>query len=323
MADDGGRESAVSTVLPESAVEWVDEQAAAREITSEEFLQRLVAAYRTVDDEQTEVVTPEDLDALAERVDDIDEAVESDIEDVRQRVIQVKREADAKAPADHDHPELVERLRRVGTSAEATQSEVAELRDELDALRATAERGFGNYEEVLEYLTETTGDLEEKLTRVATALVYTRRVVGEIAAVEEDRAALEGVLRAANQRGITTADCEACGGTVDLGLLTEPACPHCESPVNGVEPKSGFFGSPTLTTGSPPSVSPGEESGGIAVEPEEDVDTADAVSELLEDESLAGLDDAEETEMPEAVESLGEASLTATTDEGTTEGDDG
>jgi DNA repair exonuclease SbcCD ATPase subunit len=322
MVDDGGGESVVSAELPESTVEWLDEQAAEREITSEEFLRRLVAAYRTVDDEETEVATPEDLDALAERIDSVDEEVEEKIDDVRQRVVQVKREADAKAPADHDHSDIARRLQRVSTTAEATQSDLAEMREELEVLRATTERGFENYEEVLEYLTETTGEVEERLTRVATALVYTRRVVGDIAAVEEDREALESVLRAANQRGITTADCEACDGTVDLGLLTEPACPHCESPINGVEPKSGYlFGSATLTTGSPSTLTAGNDAGGIAVEPEDDVDTEDAVSELLEDESLAGLGDG--SEAPDAVETLEEEPLTATTDDGSTERDDG
>ncbi|MFB6218366.1 MAG: hypothetical protein ABEH77_04165, partial [Halobacteriaceae archaeon] len=283
MADEGG-ESVVSADLPDPESAWLAEQASARDLSEAEFLRRLVAAYRSVDDEEPDVATEADVAELAERVESVEADTEEKIEDVRDRIVQVKREVDAKAPADHDHPELKEGIRSAGAAAESAQSDVADLERNLQALRETTERGFDNYEEVLEYLTESTDDLEEKLTRVATALVGTRRVVGELGAREDDRQVVEDIQTDANRQGIGAADCENCGESVDLGLLADPFCPHCGTAVRGVEPKSGFFGSPTLLTGEPAALDDAS-----VIDTESEVDTEAAVDALLEDDSLPGL----------------------------------
>lgn len=291
MADQGGSESVARIELPEEAAAWLAEQADRQGVSEEEYLRRLLLAQQSVEAEG-EPAVPE---TLAERVRAVESDLEEKVSDVRERVVQVKRETDTKAPADHDHPDIEEQLRTAVADAEETRSALGELEERVEALQETTEQGFKNYEEILEYLTETTDDIEEKLTRTATALVGTRRVVGELAAAEENRQGLVELLRAANQRGIRVADCEECGEAVALGLLTEPACPHCETAVHGVEPKSGFFGSPTLLTGEPPALEAGEESvegveTGIG---DAAVDTEDAVTALLEDESLAGVGDTE------------------------------
>jgi hypothetical protein len=298
MAEDGGEESAVSTELPSETAAWLAERADEQDLTEAAYLRRLLLAHQRAADGNVEAPTRESVAELEGRVGDLEEDVTEKISDVRERVVQVKREADTKASADHDHPEFDERLRVAAATAEATQSELADLEDRVEALEETTERGFDNYEEVLEYLTETTEDIEEKMTRVATALVHTRRVLGDIAAAEEERHGLAGVLKTANQRGIAAADCGECDRTVDLGLLTEPACPHCETPVHGVEPKSGFFGSPSLLTGEPPALESGVAEVAHAEEgvTDAEVDTEDAVTALLEEESLADLGAGEATE---------------------------
>lgn len=283
MADKGG-EPVVVAELSEATADWLDERAAARDVSREEFLRRLVTAYRTVEEEDPDVATGADVEELVERVEAVEDDTEAKIEDVRDRIVQVKREVDAKAPADHDHPELKDGIRSAGAAAEAAQGDVADLERSLRALEETTERGFDNYEQVLEYLTETSDALDEKLTRVATALVGTRRVVGELAAGEEDRRTVEKIKRQANRHGIGAADCENCEHTVDLGLLAEPTCPHCESSVRSVEPKSGFFGSPTLLTGEPAALDDAS-----VIDAEGKVDTEDAVDALLEDDSLPGI----------------------------------
>lgn len=246
---DEGADPVSAEELSEPAATWLEEQAAESGASREELLERLVAVVRATEDGGAPAT---DLDALAERVTELEADTDGKIEDVRERVVQLKRELDTKAPADHDHPALGEQLRTAGATAEAAQSAVGDLEETVEALRETTEQGFDNYEAVLEHLTETTEDLESKVTRVAAALVVTRRLVAELSARAEEQRAVEELKTTANRQGITVADCEQCGESVDLGLLSESACPHCGTAVRGVKPRSGLFGAPTLLQGEPP-----------------------------------------------------------------------
>jgi prefoldin subunit 5 len=242
--------------LPDDLEAWVAERAADGDTSRADVVRRLMAAHKLLDehpdrlddadasDRTDRVVTPadaagsavDDLDAavdeLAERVEELEGDLDEKIADVRQRVIQVKREADAKAPADHDHPSLERRV----------------------------DEGFDNYEEVLEYLTERTETLEAeaddrsaKLRRVANAVVDLRRRVATLESGLEERDAVSDLREAANRRGISEAACGSCGESVQIGLLDRPACPHCESPFDGVE-AGGWFRPNTLTVGNRPAL---------------------------------------------------------------------
>ena len=241
--------------LPEDLEAWVAERAADGDASRADVVRRLLVAHKLLDDnpdwlEDAAVpgrtdgaVDPPDgvgdLDArvgdLAERVGELEGDLDEKIADVRQRVIQLKREADAKAPADHDHPSLERRV----------------------------DEGFENYEEVLEYLTERTETLEDeaddrsaKLRSVANAVVDLRRRVAALESERERRDAVSDLREAANRRGVSEAACGSCGEPVHVGLLDEPACPHCESPFDGVE-SGGWFRPNTLTVGDRPALEPG------------------------------------------------------------------
>jgi prefoldin subunit 5 len=248
--------------LPDDLEAWVAERAAADGTSRADVVRRLMAAHRLLDEQPDRLdeaaasdadgdpaaVGPEEVvsNSLAAEIDDLDArvddltdrvgGVETDLDekitDVRQRVIQVKREADAKAPTEHDHPELERRVNE----------------------------GFENYEEVLEYLTERTDDLANdagdrgaKLRTVANAVVDLRKRVTAIENIAEERAAVAALRESANRQGIVEAACGSCGESVRLGLLDEPACPHCESPFDGVEP-GGWFRSARLTVGDVPAL---------------------------------------------------------------------
>ena len=266
--------------LPDDLEAWVAERAAADDTSRAEVVRRLMAAHRLLDEQPDRldgaagsgadgdpvvggdgmdvdslVATIDDLDArvedLTDRVGGVETDLDEKITDVRERVIQVKREADAKAPADHDHPELQRRV----------------------------EEGFENYEEVLEYLTQQTDDLADdaadrgaKLRTVANAVVDLRKRVAAIESVVEERAAVTPLRESANRQGIVEAACDSCGESVRLGLLDEPACPHCESPFDGVEP-GGWFRSARLTVGDVPAL----EAGTVDSTDEATLDGADAV----------------------------------------------
>ncbi|MFB6097456.1 MAG: CopG family transcriptional regulator [Haloferacaceae archaeon] len=250
--------------LPEDLREWVEQRAQSSELERADVLARAVAAYRFLEDEdetlalgdgQGELIATRDVierfESLGDRVDDLDAELDEKIDDVRERVIQVKREADEKAPADHDHEKL-------GQQLEQTRRELREIRETTDDLEETVDDGFENFEEVLEYLTDTTDDLEEHVDTLARAIIDLRGRVREVEGDVSSRKVLADIQSEANRGGISTAKCADCGSKVQLGLLSSPSCPHCGSPFQDVEPASSFFGTATLTTGGHPQLESGE-----------------------------------------------------------------
>ncbi len=252
--------------------EWIEARAEETGRSREEVLARAVTVARLIDDHDEALgdaapldgaagtstgELPERIADLTARVDDLDAELDEKIDDVRSRVIQVKREADAKAEADHDHPKLREATESVDdleAELDDLGADVESIRTDLSELEESFDAGFANYEEVLEYLTDTADDHEEKLSRVAAVVSDVRTRVSTLEARETRRLAAADLKAEANRLGVASADCNGCGATVRLSLLSTPECPHCEATFEAVEPASGFFGSPSLTVGTRPAL---------------------------------------------------------------------
>jgi methyl-accepting chemotaxis protein len=179
-------------------------------------------------------------DQVGDRLDDRLGAVEDDymekIQDVRQRVVQVKQETDTKAPADHGHPDMGERIDGLADSVAAVEDEIETLRAQLD------ERTDDNATRV-DDLDETVGDLQTKIRTVA----HVVRDLRDDSRVGSKRAtSVEAIKRAAAELDVDRAKCSVCGEGVEIALMTDPECPHCEAVLSDVEPKDGFFGNPKL-----------------------------------------------------------------------------
>src|SRR6056297_1107802 len=119
---DGTSDGVEGATLEGPAAAWLAERADELGIEEAAFLERVVAAYRSVEENEMEadLATSDEyadrLDDLAERVEAVEsraadaesrvEDAEADfdekLQDVRERVVQVKREADEKAAEDHD-----------------------------------------------------------------------------------------------------------------------------------------------------------------------------------------------------------------------------
>ncbi|WP_152042791.1 hypothetical protein [Salinigranum salinum] len=286
-------------VLPETLRAWVNDRAAASDEEPADVVSRAVTLYRLVEehaeatdgemppaDEFDELVASFDnhVAALDDRVatieDDLDDntgrvtalddrvaAVEDDLDekitDVRERVIQIKREADGKAPADHDHPALDERIERAGTTAVEANTCVDDLETRVDS-------GFENFEEILEHVADDMDDRDEKLTRLASVVVDLRQRLAEVEHAVATADAAAGLKTAANRQGETVGNCGECDNRVAVGLLTEPNCPHCDAEFSGVESSGRFFGSATLTTRRRPALTAGDDpaDGDRAAEPD-------------------------------------------------------
>jgi predicted nucleic acid-binding Zn-ribbon protein len=185
---------------------------------------------------------------------DAEQEFDEKIQDVRERVVQVKRETDGKAPADHDHPDLRDQTESVADRADRLADELDALSETVEELDEQVQTGFENYEDVLEYLTDATDDLEARLATLAEVTVELRDQTRTLTARHAARAAADELAHLANRRGVESAKCGHCGETVHIGLLAEPKCPHCASTFNDVEPKQGLFGSAKLVVGDPPAL---------------------------------------------------------------------
>jgi predicted Zn-ribbon and HTH transcriptional regulator len=304
MASEEHEEVAVAVDLPQDLREWLDEQAAARGVDESDLLRDLLAAHRAVDREDGDLPGGDVTALLDDRLADQREEFVDLLQDVRKRVVQVKRETDAKAPADHDHDDLADDVADLGDRIDDLDDDLDALSGSVDEARTELDAGFENFSDVLDYLADTTDVLERRMDTLAKAVVEARtelRRQAVQAAVREETAELK---LAANQHGIRSATCEECGASVEIGLLTQPECPHCASGFDGIEPKARFFGSNVLTTGEPPALEGAVDAGldtdlddlvetDTPVEPTPD-DDRDAARDAATDGS--GADDADDSE---------------------------
>jgi hypothetical protein len=203
----------------------------------------------SVTDDVEDIVNERVTDEIAEvrdaiqrrfgnRIDSVESEFTEKIEDVRERIIQVKKETDRKAPQDHTH-EQFETLGEVTTELETVETELDELREGFDSVRSEHEQRTAEIDETLE-------TVQERLQTVAwvvSDLYEAQEARGEIDAVDR-------IKRAAAKADVDRAKCENCGEGVSISLLTDPECPHCEATVSNVEPASGFFAKPTLQVAS-------------------------------------------------------------------------
>lgn len=304
--DAGGSSASESEAVGATRDELDDQIAAAVDASVEEHLRERVdeVVDERIEEHVDEVVDERieegadgplvDRATFDERIDDVDARFTDLLDDVRERIVQVKRETDAKAPADHDHPGLDEQMADLEEALAALDEEVEAVRDRTDA-------GFDNYEEVLSHLTDSVEDLSARQTTLARALVETREEVQALAAAETARKAAADLRRTANRHGISTAVCEECGSKVDVALLSRARCPHCSATFTGIEPAAGFFGTNRLETGDRPALAPGDTEGAefeFGVEEIADATAAsgsDGEADVDEDESEADRSQTEDT----------------------------
>lgn len=276
MVDESGGE-VVATELPPDLAAWLDDHAAETDHEPEEILGRLAAAYRAVekDGDGTAVETATKVRDLESAVEEVQDELDEKVTDMRERIVQVKREADAKASADHTHEDLESRLttlsESVAESEEASKgiaslerqveefgTTVENLESDLSSFQERTEAGFENYETVLEDLLEKTDRLKGRVQTLAETTGAFQDAIETLHGGEELREQVAALKREANRMGIVSADCEDCGAALQVALLTEPACPACGETFRGVERRSNFLRSHTLSTGSPPALEAGD-----------------------------------------------------------------
>ncbi|CCQ37568.1 CopG domain protein [Natronomonas moolapensis 8.8.11] len=282
MATESAGDPKLSVTLPPSLSEWLDERAATLGMEPEALLVQLLETHRSaadLDENWIETLEDrlEDVDARVERtdsrVDDVETKLATNVEDVRERVLQLRDAVEERAPAEHSHGEfrsLADRIDELSTALEAVESEV----QALEGLEESVDR-FGD---AVESNADRIDTAESKLDRIARAVVARNR---REAAEADSEERLHGIRRDANRTGAFEANCASCGEPIRIGLLSEAACPHCERGFDGLETPSSvlrWFKRPTLTV-----VDDGEGA------PEAEAEAGDGDGGNVEADSAAGV----------------------------------
>lgn len=225
-------------LLDLGATDFVDVEETVSMSVDEQVDDRLDGLVQERVDEAVEARVEQAVDdRIDDRLDDIESEFQEKITDVRERVIQVKQEADGKAPKAHTHDELaaVDALdARVNDLAASLKTLREDTSDRLDKV----ENGIEDQEQAAADLTERLEEASEKLNRVAWVVSDLKE---EVAGRDAHEQAVNRIRRAAAQEDVSAAKCERCDENVQIGLLNEPECPHCQAAVSDVRPGGGFL----------------------------------------------------------------------------------
>lgn len=262
MASESTNGGAPPVGLPEDLDAWLDARADELGLEREALLERLLAAYRlaVTAEENGTVDLQAPSDAVERRLDRLERDYQSGLDDVRKRVLQLKRATEGLADADHDHEEL-DALADLDARVSALADRVEQLSERTQGLDAPTGDDAVTREEF--------EDTREKLSRVARAVVALRRQADRTADAESDgestdaeqptsgpaatplvdEAAAERLLdikRTAAREGYERARCDACGERSHVNLLPEPACPACGTQFYDVVETGGLRKKATL-----------------------------------------------------------------------------
>ncbi|ELZ45782.1 hypothetical protein C463_05080 [Halorubrum californiense DSM 19288] len=213
--------------------------------------ERFIDLYREVEalDADEGDASGGDEGAAATRIDDL----AAELEEIAARLDRLDA-AVADAPSSDRVDDLGDRL-------DALDARL----DELDAVRDQLDEVDGHVDEVDERVDDVEADLagisgedlaeiDGKLSRVANAVVRVKRRLDAAERDRADRERIDALTRTANRHGVRTADCDHCGGGVELGLLSAPECPHCGRLFEDIEPSTGFLGTSKLLVGDRPAI---------------------------------------------------------------------
>ena len=220
---------------------------------------RFIDLYRDVESLESvdsEASSGADTEETAARLDDLADELEA----VSSRLDRLDATAADAASADRvddlgDRIEAIDaRLDELGAVGDRLDG-VDERVDAVDGRVDEMDRRVASVESDLdETATEGPTEVEDKLSRVANAVVKVRRRLEAAERDRADRERVDALTRTANRHGVRSADCAHCGGGVELGLLSTPECPHCGRRFEDLEPNAGFLGTSRLLVGDRPAI---------------------------------------------------------------------
>ena len=215
---------------PEPTEEWLEQLAQSEGVTREDILKQLVSSYWTLKEmhgliEQGEEGGVEEWPLDVESL--YSDSFAEELEDVTERLERLEN---------GDGGEDTVALRaEVEMLAERIDGVEGSLRDRLIDVEERVDEEFGNLERILDYLIDTTDDVERDLKMLSKEQEADRR-----RRAEQER--LTELKHLASRLGVRKAKCEYCGANVDIALLPTPECPQCDRQFTDLDPDKGWFG---------------------------------------------------------------------------------
>jgi len=291
--------------FPDHIEEWLTDRTVKTGESRETVLARAVAFYRMLAEDQNDALETK-LSSLETRISTLESETDSDridaleaelddhVEDLRARIVDVVKEAQNRASENHSHEEFTwlseikadhDTINSRLDAQESTTDELHQLVDELETeitgLESTLESQAETVEEELGSVTDAIetvetleadiAELDSKADRLAGVAVNLRDRLQQIESHISHQTALAELLETAARENINEARCRNCEKTVQLGMLVEPACPHCRSVFESVTPGSMLFKSAWLTLADRPAL----EAGGTTEAPFKKTDQSD------------------------------------------------
>ena len=214
--------------------------------------ERFVDLYREVEsldgDGDAEEGGAADAEGAA-RVDDL----ARELEEVAARLDALDA-AVADAPSSDRVDDLGDRLDALDARIDELDAVRARLNDFDERLDGVDERLDGAESKIAGISADELSEIDDKLSRVANAVVRVKRRLDAAERDRADRERVDALTRTANRHGVRTADCDGCGGGVELGLLSAPECPHCGRRFEDLEPNAGFLGTSRLLVADRPAI---------------------------------------------------------------------
>lgn len=252
--DPRDRRDARSGQLPTE--EWLGQLAESEGVSREEVLEQLVSSYWTLKEmhgliegrEEGDEEWPIDVEAL------YSEAFAEELEDVNERLDRLE-EGDEDVALRGEVEMLAERIDGVeGALAGRIEDVEGSLGGRIDDVEGRVDEEFGNLERILDYILNTTDDLEEDLGALEREQEADRR-----RRAQQER--LTDLKHLASRLGVRKAKCDYCDATVDIALLPTPECPQCDRQFTDIDPDRGWFGlgSSTLTVSGEPYIDDGSD----------------------------------------------------------------
>lgn len=283
MSNDYSRQSS-NLPVSDSVEEWLSHQAEKEDISREQLFGQLVSSYWTLNEmeellgssseEELSVAQPSDdgsaeaNEEMRERLAKVEEKMETEVErrqsldmlaemtagrltDVEETLDELAGEVEeVRESVDRKHESVAERAdeleEELEQERETRASEQQMLAGEQDRIGSRLDSEFENLETILTYLVSRTDELEAGVSDIDS------RQEEALTRLRRERDALNSIKREAADANVQSGECESCGETIDIGMLSQPYCPACEKMLTGVEEEQKwlFFSDIVVTTES-------------------------------------------------------------------------
>lgn len=174
------------------------------------------------------------VENIGDRLEELESRHESDIEDIRERVVQIARMVNNSGKQQQE--EILDQLDDVESELSDVQDSISQNDDMIDDLGYRLDRMRNKNEE-----------FERKLDRLAESHLELKDEVEEkLSDISKTERRMERLTKMAQRKKIMKARCESCSGTVLIPYLNECKCSNCGRDISEI--RNRFLRPPLILT---------------------------------------------------------------------------